>query len=164
MSSINDILLKPSMSRMSHHLLKNSSWLLSLPTSTENLSTVAIPTSIAPISPKFEGIDVIKILIYSLVFLLGTPGNIYVICKFSKPNKKKFPSNKFVVHLAVVDLLSSFILPIYHVHALVDWILQNRVSIWYFGEFLCHLVPNCSIIFLGASSWFLVAISCERLR
>ena len=113
---------------------------------------------------SFTFSDVAIISINCLVFFIGTPGNAYVIHKFAFTNKQYYAGSKFIVALALIDLLASLILPCYGIFRRMNEILNNRHPVWHIGRFLCYLLNNLHALFLGTSSWCLVAIACVRFR
>ena len=115
-------------------------------------------------SRTFTSSDIAIILMNCLVFVIGTAGNAYVIHKFTFTSKQYYAGAKFIVTLALVDLMASFILPGYGIFRRMNEILNNRHPVWQIGRFLCYLLNNLHALFLGTSSWCLVAIACVRFR
>ena len=132
-------------------------------TSCKNSSVNCTSTSLKP-QTKLSGFEVIEIFMSCLVFVLGAPGNIYVIHKFTFTSKKYYSGAKFVVSLAAVDFLASFILPVLDIYDTINTVRYQGMPVWHLGKVLCYVLQNTHAIFLGASSWCLVAIACARLR
>ncbi len=71
---------------------------------------------------------------YAIIFLIGLIANIFVIVVIIKCRRMRTLTNRFLLNLAISDLLATLIcLPptAYHYY-------DKR---WIFGEFLCRFVP-----------------------
>nr|XP_060627431.1 lysophosphatidic acid receptor 6-like [Anolis sagrei ordinatus] len=94
-------------------------------------------------------------VVYSLVFVLGLVGNLFVLSYFLRTKSATAPANVFLVNLAVLDLLFVLTLPFrvaYHA-------LYND---WVFGEALCKVIGGLFFANLYGSSLFLALICLER--
>uniref|UniRef100_H9GED4 G-protein coupled receptors family 1 profile domain-containing protein n=2 Tax=Anolis carolinensis TaxID=28377 RepID=H9GED4_ANOCA len=94
-------------------------------------------------------------VVYSLVFVLGLVGNLFVLSYFLRTKSATAPANVFLVNLAVLDLLFVLTLPFrvaYHA-------LRND---WVFGEALCKIIGGFFFANLYGSSLFLALICLER--
>jgi hypothetical protein len=95
-------------------------------------------------------------IIYSIIFILGTCGNIMVIVVLFKNCELRNCTNYFLANLSIADLLILFIcVPT----ALHDLYADER---WYLGKIMCKLtafIENCVGI---ASIFTMLFISCER--
>lgn len=94
-------------------------------------------------------------VIYSLVFVLGLAGNLFVLGYFLWTRTATAPANVFLVNLAIIDLLFVLTLPFriaYHV-------LHND---WLLGEVLCKITGCLFFANLYGSSLFLTCICLER--
>ncbi|XP_077192321.1 lysophosphatidic acid receptor 6-like [Paroedura picta] len=94
-------------------------------------------------------------VVYSLVFVLGLAGNMFVLGYFSWTKSATAPANVFLVNLAIIDLLFVLTLPFriaYHA-------LHND---WIFGEILCKITGCLFFANLYGSSLFLACICLER--
>jgi hypothetical protein len=72
--------------------------------------------------------------IYALIFLVGLTANIFVIVMIIKRRRMRTLTNRFLLNLAVSDLITTLVcLPptAYHYYD----------KQWIFGEFLCRFVP-----------------------
>jgi hypothetical protein len=81
---------------------------------------------------------------YAIIFLIGLIANIFVIVVIIKCRRMRTLTNRFLLNLAISDLLATLIcLPptAYHYY-------DKR---WIFGEFLCRFVPFIQGIFYFAS-------------
>lgn len=109
-------------------------------------------------SPCSESADFQYILfpvVYSLVFLLGLGGNLFVLGYFLRTKSATAPANVFLVNLATLDLLFVLTLPFritYHA----------RHNDWTFGEALCKITGCLFFANLYGSSLFLACICLER--
>ena len=102
------------------------------------------------------------VVLYSLVTLLGTVGNILVVKWFGKKNMRQKAGNKMVVVLAVNDFASSIFVPFLRISSLIR--LQEFSQVVVLRKALCYFSGGIMETFLIASSWLLVAISFDRLR
>ncbi|XP_066480851.1 lysophosphatidic acid receptor 6-like [Tiliqua scincoides] len=94
-------------------------------------------------------------VVYSLVFVLGLAGNLFVLVYFLRTRSATAPANVFLVNLATIDLLFVLTLPFritYHA-------LHND---WVFGETLCKITGCLFFANLYGSSLFLTCICLER--
>ncbi|XP_061485294.1 lysophosphatidic acid receptor 6-like isoform X2 [Rhineura floridana] len=94
-------------------------------------------------------------VVYSLVFVLGLAGNVFVLTYFIRTKSATAPANVFLVNLATIDLLFVLTLPFriaYHA-------LHND---WVFGEVLCKVTGCLFFANLYGSSLFLACICLER--
>ena len=106
-----------------------------------------------------------QLLWYILIFIISVPGNLtvrMVICKGGSRLLYKVPFNKYLLILAVADLMVSLLaIPIY----ILSTDHFNHPS-GTAGIILCKTVTGYFFLFWMAtvSVFTLVAISCERLR
>ena len=108
--------------------------------------------------------NIIAITAYVILIVLGTIGNSFVVKWFLA--KRKMTGSKFVIMLALTDLLNSIVSPLDTIHVSVSRGLHPMPfrSRWYLGEFMCSLMSGLPRTLLCASPWLLVAISVERYR
>ncbi|XP_069600213.1 neuropeptide Y receptor type 2 isoform X1 [Ranitomeya imitator] len=106
---------------------------------------------------KLLGVQVILILAYCSIILLGVIGNtlvIYVVIKFKT---MRTVTNYFIVNLAVADLMvNTLCLPFTLVYTLLDE--------WKFGTVLCHLVTYAQGLAVQVSTVTLMVIALDRHR
>ncbi|XP_056418140.1 neuropeptide Y receptor type 2 isoform X2 [Hyla sarda] len=106
---------------------------------------------------KLISVQVILILAYSSIILLGVIGNtlvIYVVIKFKA---MRTVTNYFIVNLAVSDLMvNTLCLPFTLVYTLLDE--------WKFGTVLCHLVTYAQGLAVQVSTVTLMVIALDRHR
>ncbi|XP_066429704.1 neuropeptide Y receptor type 2 isoform X2 [Eleutherodactylus coqui] len=106
---------------------------------------------------KLIGVQVILILAYSTIILLGVIGNtlvIYVVIKFKT---MRTVTNYFIANLAVADLMvNTLCLPFTLVYTLLDE--------WKFGIVLCHLVTYAQGLAVHVSTVTLMVIALDRHR
>ncbi|CAM2110489.1 unnamed protein product [Caretta caretta] len=95
-----------------------------------------------------------SLVLYSLVFLLGVPGNAAVIW-VTGFGMKRTVNTVWFLNLAVADLLCCLALPFLAVPVARD----NR---WELGDFACKLLPSLAILNMFASVLLLTAISLDR--
>ncbi|KFV02138.1 Platelet-activating factor receptor, partial [Tauraco erythrolophus] len=96
---------------------------------------------------------------YSIVFILGSVANCYVLWIFSRiyPTKKLSDIKIFMVNLTVADLLFLFMMP--------TWIIYyHRHGDWTMPEFLCSVAGCSFFVNTYASVAFLMAITYNRYQ
>uniref|UniRef100_A0A7M5WS96 G-protein coupled receptors family 1 profile domain-containing protein n=1 Tax=Clytia hemisphaerica TaxID=252671 RepID=A0A7M5WS96_9CNID len=107
-------------------------------------------------------VQVVLTVIYGIIFMLGTMGNVAVIVHYTrKIIKERNRSNLtkyLIVNLAVADFIASFTVPIGMIQDI--WSLYN----WHLGEVSCKLITPLYIISLGCSIWTMLAIALARYR
>ncbi|XP_032626664.1 C5a anaphylatoxin chemotactic receptor 1 isoform X2 [Chelonoidis abingdonii] len=96
----------------------------------------------------------VSLVLYSLVFLLGVPGNAAVIW-VTGFGMKRTVNTVWFLNLAVADLLCCLALPF----LVVPVACGNR---WELGDFACKLLPSLTILNMFASVLLLMAISVDR--
>ena len=107
--------------------------------------------------------EIIFVILYLMIFVLGVGGNILVVKSFSAPNSRKKAGSKLVISLAVNDLFASILVPLTQIHSIVSR-NTNPVAAWFLGKTLCYTIIGFSYIFLLATGWLLVSIAIERFR
>lgn len=100
-------------------------------------------------------LSIILILLYSLVFLVGLLGNVFVVIVMIKFKSMRTLTNVFLVNLTVGDILVILIC--------VPLTLGNTVyRKWIYGSVMCKLLPFVQGTAIGVSVLSLLAISCSR--
>ncbi|XP_027985456.2 C5a anaphylatoxin chemotactic receptor 1 isoform X2 [Eptesicus fuscus] len=105
-------------------------------------------------TPRLSTPDVLALVIFAVVFLVGVPGNIMVVWVTGCEARRAINAIWFL-NLAVADLLSCLSLPILFVTTL-------HHHHWYFGDTACHILPSLLLLNLFASILLLAAISADR--
>ncbi|XP_051890086.1 apelin receptor A-like [Pristis pectinata] len=95
------------------------------------------------------------VLIYCLVFIVGTFGNLLVIIIMRLKKRSKRLVDVFITHLAVADLAFLITLPLWAVSTALD-------QYWHFGEFLCKLSSFIVTVNMYSSIFFLTCLSIDR--
>ncbi|XP_040924638.1 C-X-C chemokine receptor type 2-like isoform X2 [Betta splendens] len=90
---------------------------------------------------------------YVLVFLLAIPGNLVVGLVMGHNRDTLPPSDLYLLHLAVADLLLAVTLPFWAVSVTWGWI---------FGNAACKIVTICQELSFYSSILFLTCISMDR--
>ncbi|XP_006004722.1 C3a anaphylatoxin chemotactic receptor-like [Latimeria chalumnae] len=99
-------------------------------------------------------VTVVSTVLYSIIFLLGIPGNAVVIwCGGLK--MKKTVSSVWFVNLAVVNFLCCLTLPFMITYTALQFY-------WPFGHFFCKLIPSVTFINMFVSVFTLTTISIDR--
>ncbi|XP_008069249.1 C3a anaphylatoxin chemotactic receptor [Carlito syrichta] len=97
---------------------------------------------------------ILSVVILSLTFILGLPGNGLVLWVTSLKMQRTVNTVWFL-HLTVADLLCCLSLPFSITHLF----LQGH---WPYGWFLCKLIPSIIVLNMFASVFLLTAISLDR--
>ena len=71
---------------------------------------------------------------YAIIFLIGLIANIFVIIVIIKCRRMRTLTNRFLLNLAISDLLATLI-------CLPPTAYHHYDKRWIFGEFLCRFVP-----------------------
>ncbi|KAM3607678.1 uncharacterized protein V6R79_011668 [Siganus canaliculatus] len=100
-----------------------------------------------------NAVIVAVIVFYVVIFLLAIPGNLVVglvICLSKQPLT---PSDLYLLHLAIADLLLAVTLPFWAVSAKQGWV---------FGDAMCKIVTMLQELSFYSSILFLACISVDR--
>ncbi|XP_060032760.1 C5a anaphylatoxin chemotactic receptor 1 [Erinaceus europaeus] len=98
--------------------------------------------------------DILALVIYLVVFLVGVPGNALVVW-VTNSEVKRMVNGIWFFNLAAADLLSCLALPFLFVAV----IQRDR---WIFGEFACRILPALILLNMYASVLLLATISADR--
>ncbi|KAM7176855.1 LOW QUALITY PROTEIN: C-C chemokine receptor type 9-like [Macrochelys suwanniensis] len=90
---------------------------------------------------------------FSTVFLIGTVGNLLVILVYWKYSYRKSITDRYLLHLAIADLLLLLTLPIWAIAASHGWIFKNV---------MCKIVNSMYKINFYSCMLFLTCISFDR--
>lgn len=102
----------------------------------------------------------VRILLYSIIFLLSVVGNgliILVLGKDMKKNKKSNITNMFLLSLAVSDLLVSLV-------CIPFTLIPNLMKDFIFGLGMCKMITYFMAVSVSVSTFTLMAISLERYK
>ncbi|XP_032423257.1 C-X-C chemokine receptor type 2-like [Xiphophorus hellerii] len=100
-----------------------------------------------------EVMMLIACLFYVFVFLLAIPGNLVVGLVIGLSKQALTPSDLYLLHLAVADLLLAFTLPFW---------ATSVTSGWVFGDLMCKIVTVLQELSFYSSILFLTCISMDR--
>uniref|UniRef100_A0A8C3MK61 G-protein coupled receptors family 1 profile domain-containing protein n=1 Tax=Geospiza parvula TaxID=87175 RepID=A0A8C3MK61_GEOPR len=98
--------------------------------------------------------SIVCIAIFTIVFIIGIPGNGLVIWVAGLKMKRSVNTVWFL-NLAVADIMCCLSLPFFIVHLALH-------EHWPYGWFLCKVIPSVIIFTMFASVFLLVAISIDR--
>ncbi|XP_059210715.1 cholecystokinin receptor type A [Centropristis striata] len=108
--------------------------------------------------PSFEPKDInqtVRIVLYSLIFLLSVVGNSLIIGVLVRNKRMRTVTNLFLLSLAASDLLVSLV-------CIPFTLIPNLMRDFIFGTGICKLVMYFMGISVSVSTFNLVAISLER--
>ncbi|XP_049757351.1 C5a anaphylatoxin chemotactic receptor 1 [Elephas maximus indicus] len=103
---------------------------------------------------KIQTLDAIALLIFTLVFLVGVPGNAVVVWVTGSEAKRTVNAVWFL-NLAAADLLSCLALPVLFTSIILH-------SNWPFGKAACSILPSLILLNMYASILLLATISADR--
>ncbi|XP_026877905.2 cholecystokinin receptor [Electrophorus electricus] len=130
---------------------------------TANLSLEFGPNSICgddPLAPKAppsrpKEMDSVRILLYSLIFLLSVFGNLLIIVVLAVNKRMRTVTNSFLLSLALSDLMTAlFCMPF--------TLIPNLLGDFIFGAAMCKIVAYLMGISVSISTFSLMAIAIER--
>ncbi|CAF3003814.1 unnamed protein product [Rotaria sp. Silwood2] len=99
----------------------------------------------------------ICIILYVIVFIVGTIGNLLVIIVIQRNRSMRTVTNMFIMNLAAADLLVL-------VFCLPATVIQDVTKTWFFGLVLCKFVNYIQNMSISVSVLTLMAISVERYQ
>uniref|UniRef100_G3Q6J3 Gastrin/cholecystokinin type B receptor n=1 Tax=Gasterosteus aculeatus aculeatus TaxID=481459 RepID=G3Q6J3_GASAC len=107
-------------------------------------------------SPEPKDINqTVRIVLYSLIFLLSLLGNSLIIAVLVRNRRMRTVTNLFLLSLAVSDLLVSLV-------CIPFTLIPNLMRDFIFGTGMCKLVMYFMGVSVSVSTFNLVAISLER--
>ncbi|XP_022530522.2 cholecystokinin receptor-like [Astyanax mexicanus] len=112
------------------------------------------------ISPKLQParhkeVDSLRILLYSLIFLISVFGNLLIIVVLIVNKRMRTVTNSFLLSLAVSDLMMA-------VFCMPFTLIPNLLEDFIFGAVMCKTVTYFMGISVSISTFSLVAIAIER--
>ncbi|XP_030600881.1 C5a anaphylatoxin chemotactic receptor 1-like [Archocentrus centrarchus] len=113
------------------------------------------PFIIEPLTPEIQPIQIMALVMYSLVVLLGVPGNALVVWVTGFCMSRSVTSLWFL-NLALADLLCCLSIPLLMVPLVHD-------DHWHFGPLACMLVRGLFYLVMYCSILQLIVISVDRL-
>lgn len=90
---------------------------------------------------------------YVIVFLLAIPGNLVVGLVIGTSKQRLNPSDLYLLHLAIADLLQAITLPFWATSVMQGWV---------FGDVMCKIVTITQELSFYSSILFLTCISMDR--
>ncbi|XP_069082080.1 chemerin-like receptor 2 [Pleurodeles waltl] len=102
-----------------------------------------------------HALHLVSIVLYSVAFILGVPGNALVIW-FTGFKWEKTVSTLWFLNLAIADLIFVLFLPLHITYVALDFH-------WCFGKLLCKVNSFVALLNMFASIFFLTVISLDRL-
>ncbi|KAG7268212.1 hypothetical protein CRUP_010675 [Coryphaenoides rupestris] len=125
-----------------------------LPNTTDGIFIADMDTVTCP--KKVPSPTVAWLLCYAYVAILNAalPGNVLVMLVICKNRRARTPSDVYLFHLTIADLLLALTLPF--------WASNAGIQSWIFGDFMCKLVSLVTEANFYTSILFLVCISIDR--
>ncbi|XP_062992365.1 cholecystokinin receptor type A [Elgaria multicarinata webbii] len=106
--------------------------------------------------PPFKDLDqTVRILLYSLIFLLSVLGNTLVIIVLIRNKRMRTVTNIFLLSLAISDLMLCFF-------CMPFTLIPNLLKDFIFGNTFCKITTYFMGVSVSVSTFSLVAISLER--
>ena len=112
-------------------------------------------SSMPRIQDNFE-LKVVTYTFYGLIFISGFFGNMLVVVKIIRSDKKKSLKHCFLLNLAITDLMTLIIV--------LPLIIVGRYVSWPFGSFICKYVFPLTDVVIAVSVLTHVSISLDRYR
>ncbi|XP_020834112.1 C5a anaphylatoxin chemotactic receptor 1 [Phascolarctos cinereus] len=103
---------------------------------------------------EYSASEIIAFVVFSVVFLVGVPGNAVVVW-VTGIEARKVVNGVWFLNLAVADLLCCLVLPLLAVPIV-------RYDDWPFTEAACRFLPSVILLNMYASVLLLTAISIDR--
>ncbi|XP_042350532.1 C-X-C chemokine receptor type 2-like isoform X2 [Plectropomus leopardus] len=100
-----------------------------------------------------DGVTVVVSVFYVIIFLLAIPGNLVVGLVIGLSKQSLPPSDLYLLHLAVADLLLAITLPFWATAVTMGWV---------FGDAMCKIVTILQELSFYSSILFLTCISMDR--
>ncbi|XP_028276260.1 C5a anaphylatoxin chemotactic receptor 1 [Parambassis ranga] len=118
-------------------------------------TNITIPDILLGLTPPIQPVQIVALVLYGLVVLLGVPGNalVVVVTGFCMPRSV---TSLWFLNLALADLLCCLSLPLLMVPLAHD-------DHWHFGPLACTLVKGLFYLVMYCSVLQLVLISADRL-
>ncbi|XP_039615367.1 C3a anaphylatoxin chemotactic receptor-like [Polypterus senegalus] len=101
-----------------------------------------------------QRMNIFSVVLYSLIFVLGVPGNAIVIW-ITVLKLKKTVNTTWFLNLAVADFICCLSLPF----SIATTLLKNT---WPYGSALCKIIPTIIILNMFSSVFILTLISIDR--
>lgn len=122
---------------------------------TSNYSNFSINIETQPCNtlPMPDVVSISVSMFYVLIFLLAIPGNLVVGLVVGRNKQSLMPSDLFLLHLAVADLILAITLPFWAVSVTWGWV---------FGEAMCKMITVLQELSYYSSILFLTCISMDR--
>nr|UOF75619.1 CXCR1a [Bostrychus sinensis] len=98
---------------------------------------------------------VLTSVFYSVVFLLAIPGNVVVTLVIGSTRQALPPSDLYLLHLAIADVLLALTLPFWATSVTLGWV---------FGDAMCKIITIFQEVSCYSSILFLMCISVDRYR
>ncbi|XP_072541285.1 cholecystokinin receptor isoform X2 [Salminus brasiliensis] len=120
-------------------------------------STCGHDDALFPKAPdsKPKEMDSVRILLYSLIFLLSVFGNLLIIVVLVVNKRMRTVTNSFLLSLAVSDLMMA-------VFCMPFTFIPNLLEDFIFGAAMCKIVAYLMGISVSISTFSLMAIAIER--
>ena len=103
--------------------------------------------------------DMILVICYSFVFVIGVTGNSLVFLVFRPSWKHGTTINLLIMYLAIFDCLASIFSPFVFSY----WLLTCNQT-WHFGIVGCKILPTLSRIFTDISIGVILIMAIDRCR
>ncbi|KAM9365232.1 C-X-C chemokine receptor type 1-like [Pholidichthys leucotaenia] len=102
-----------------------------------------------------EAAMIVVSIFYVLIFLLAIPGNLIVGLVIGQSRQALPPSDLYLLHLAVADLMLAITLPFWATSVTLGWV---------FGDAMCKIITILQELSFYSSILFLTCISIDRYK
>ncbi|XP_054050807.1 C-C chemokine receptor type 6 [Rissa tridactyla] len=93
-------------------------------------------------------------VVYSLIFIIGLVGNIFVVMTFALYERAKSMTDVYLFNMAIADILFVLTLPL--------WAVYYAADKWIFGDFICKITRGIYAINFSCGMLLLAFISVDR--
>ena len=137
------------------HLMK-----LTCQNSSTSLTNSTVKLNFSSSIPLIDGAaKYICYVFYGLILPIGVFGNSVVVYVVGFRKKKRNSGDIYTLSLACADFLATLVAPMIVINDLI-----TDMSVWFYGEILCHVMHAITLATLCASAWSLAFISIDRLQ
>ncbi|KAG8596411.1 hypothetical protein GDO81_001899 [Engystomops pustulosus] len=123
------------------------------PTTISNVNSVFTNSTKSPVLSSGKSAS-LGIAILSIAFIIGFPGNAFIIWTILTRIKKRTVTCLFILHLAIADIIVILTAPFF--------LLLLGIGRWIFGDIVCKLCHYISCLSMYASIFLIMFMSMDR--
>ena len=115
--------------------------------------------NIAHMNPTMRCEDIVFIVLFSFIFIIGVVGNSLVIYAFKRKARALSSMELVIMYLALTDLIATIFNPLLYIY----WHATGFTE-WHFDAFSCTLFPSVITVSVTMSLGLIQLITVERCR